>query len=51
MKKRTNKSRKRKSTQSQTPKRKQSARSIDRIEASVRYITGLRGRVPLDQAI
>ncbi|MHC4143718.1 MAG: hypothetical protein ACYSUD_02965 [Planctomycetota bacterium] len=51
MSKRTNKSRKRKSTQSQSPKRKKSAKSIDRIEASVQYITGLRGKVPLDQAI
>jgi hypothetical protein len=51
MKKRTDKPRKRKSKQPQSPKRKKSEKSIDRIEASVKYIKGLRGQVPLDQAI
>ncbi|MCG7853162.1 MAG: hypothetical protein MIO92_11635, partial [Methanosarcinaceae archaeon] len=51
MSKRTDRSTRRKSTQSQSPKRNKSAKSIDRIEASVQYISGLRSKVPLDQAI
>jgi len=51
MSKRTSKTRKRKSTRSPSPKRKQTVRSIDRIEASVQYINGLRGQVPIKQAI
>ena len=51
MSKRTDKPRRQKRTKSQSPKRKKTDKSIDRIEASVQYITALRGKVPLDQAI
>ena len=51
MSKPTDKRRIRKSTQSQSPKQKMSDKSINRIEASVKYITALRGKVTIDKAI